>query len=116
MDKEVKEYINTCSVCARVKAPRQRPFGELQLLPRLERPWQQVTMDFITGLPPVRRNGVVYDAIVVVVDRFTKMARYIPTTTTLKAAELADIFVNEIVRFFRFPQGIVLDRGSLFTS
>jgi hypothetical protein len=36
-------------------------------------------MDFITGLPLSWRNGVVYDAILVIVDRYTKMARYIPT-------------------------------------
>jgi hypothetical protein len=60
-------------------------------------------MDFITGLLPVRCNSVVYDAILVVVNRFTKIARYIPTTTTLKAAELANVFVNKIVRFFSFP-------------
>jgi hypothetical protein len=35
-------------------------------------------MDFVTGLPVSRRNGVVYDAILVIVDRYTKMARYIP--------------------------------------
>lgn len=73
-------------------------------------------MDFVTGLPPSKRFGVVYDAIWVVVDRYTKMARYIPTTKTLTATGLADLFVDQIVRFFGLPAGIVTDCGSVFTS
>ena len=73
-------------------------------------------MDFVTGLPPSRRDDRVYDAIWVVVDRYTKMARYIPTTKTLTATELADLFTDNIVCFFGLPLGIVSDRGSVFTS
>ena len=43
-----------------------------------------------------------YNAILVVINKFTKIARYILTTTTLKAAELANVFINKIVRFFSF--------------
>lgn len=73
-------------------------------------------MDFITGLPLSKRDACVYDAILVVVDRYTKMARYIPTQKTATAAQLADLFIDQIVRFFGLPQGIVSDRGSVFTS
>lgn len=44
------------------------------------------------------------------------MARYIPTQKTATAAQLADLFIDQIVRFFGLPQGIVSDRGSVFTS
>jgi hypothetical protein len=73
-------------------------------------------MDFITGLPLSWRNGVVYDAILVVVDCYTKIARYIPIQKTATLTDLADLFIYEIVRFFRLLSGIVLDRGSVFTS
>lgn len=88
----------------------------LMLLPRPNGPWEEVTMDMITGLPPCKRGDSVYDAILVVVDRYTKMARYIPTSKTLTAIELADIFFQEIVCQYGTPKGIVSDRGSIFTS
>ena len=73
-------------------------------------------MDFITGLPKINRVGRVYDAILVIVDRFTKMALYIPCTKELKAHELADIFFEQVVRRFGTPAGIVSDRGTIFTG
>jgi hypothetical protein len=58
----------------------------------------------------------VYDAILVVVNHYTKMVRYIPTQKTATATELANLFVKYIVRFFSLLIGIVSNRGSLFTS
>ena len=43
------------------------------------------------------------------------MARYIPTTKILEASQMAQLFLKEIVRYFRIPIGIVLDRGPVFT-
>ena len=116
MIKDVKAYIASCNVCQRVKVPRHRPYGELQVLPQLEGPWQQVTMDFITGLPPSKRRGCIYEAILVIVDRYTKMARYITTTKTVTAVELAELFYEEVICRFGVPKGAVSDRGSVFTS
>ena len=99
-----------------MRAPQHRPYGELQALPCPDRPWQEITMDFITGLPPSRRGDKVYDAIYVIVDRYTKMALYLPIVKTITTTELADLFLNEVVRRFRAPRGIVSDRGSIFTS
>ena len=73
-------------------------------------------MDFITDLPPSKRKDCVYDAILVVVDRYTKMARYLPTTKTINAIELADLIFEEIILKFGALDGIVSDRGSVFTS
>jgi transposase InsO family protein len=116
MERDVKEYIDSCIVCQVAKSLKQRPAGELQSLPQPQRPWQELSMDFITGLPISQRNGVAYDAILVIVDRYTKMARYIPTQKSATASDLADMFIHEVVRFFGLPDGIVSDRGSLFTS
>jgi hypothetical protein len=58
----------------------------------------------------------VYDAILVVVNYYTKIARYIPTQKTATTTELANLFIKHIVRFFSFLIGIVSNRGSLFTS
>jgi len=95
--KDVKDYVSFCNSCQLTKTPRHRPYGELQSLPQPNGPWQEITADFITGLPPSKFRGVVYDAILVVVDRYTKMARYIPTIKKLDAPGFADLFVEEIV-------------------
>ena len=113
---QVRSYVQTCDICQRTKVVRHRPYGELQSLPLPNGPWQELTMDFITGLPPSKRSGGVYDAILVVMDRYTKMVRYLATTKTIAAAELADLFFDEIVCRFGMPAGIVSDRGSVFTS
>jgi len=73
-------------------------------------------MDFIIGLPPSRRGDKVYNAIYVIVDRYTKMALYLPIVKTITVTKLADLFLNKVVRRFRAPKGIVSNRGSIFTS
>ena len=70
-------------------------------------------MDFITGLPTTE-NGK--DAIMVVVDRLSKMAHFIPTTTKVTAQEVADLFVKEILRLHGIPKTIVSDRDPKFIS
>ena len=114
--KEVAEYVKTCDICQRVKVHRHKPYGMLGSLPQPNGPWQEISVDFITGLPYSRHRRNIYDSVLVVVDRFTKMARYIPTLKSLKAVEFADLFVEEIVGRFGTPNGIVSDRGSVFTS
>ena len=73
-------------------------------------------MDFITGLPPSRQGNKVYNAIYIIVDRYTKMSLYLPTVKTITTTELADLFLNEVVRRFGAPRGIVSNCGSIFTS
>lgn len=116
MRQEVKEYVRTCPVCQRTKTKRHRPYGELAPFKPPSRPWQEITMDFIVALPPSRFRGKVYDAILVVVDRFTKMARYIPVNDTIDAPELAEVFMNTIFKDYGTPEGITSDRGPQFTS
>ena len=113
---QARSYVRTCDICQRTKAPKHRPYGLLKSLPFPKGPWQELTMDFITGLPPSKRAGVVYDAILVVVDRFTKIVRYLTTTKTITAEQLGELFFFEIVCRFGTPAGIVSDRGSVFTS
>ena len=73
-------------------------------------------MDFITGLLPSKRNTRVFDAILVVVDRFSKLSTFIPTVTTVNALMLADLIFEHIICVWGAPNGIVSDRGSVFTS
>ncbi len=114
--KHVKAYIRTCEECQRTKTRRHKPYGELGALPVPSRPWQEISMDFITSLPPSKWRGHTYDSILVIVDRFSKMVRYLPVCKTITASELADIFVNSIWKDYGTPDGITTDRGPQFTS
>jgi hypothetical protein len=113
MKRDVAEYIALCDVCNRVKAEHQKPAGLLQPLPIPEWKWDNVGMDFITGLPRTKSG---YDSIWVVVDRLTKVAHFIPVKTTYTSARLAKIYMNRIVCLHGVPKSIVSDRGTQFTS
>ena len=67
------------------------------MLPQPEGLWQEVTMNFITELPSSKQKECIYNAILVVVNCYTKMMRYIYTIKTITAVELAELFFNEIV-------------------
>ena len=116
MPKDIKEYIDFCDICQRTKSKRHRSYGELQALPLSTVPWKQLAFDFITNLPPSKRRGCVYNTILVVVDRYTKMTRYILYTKKIKAIELVNLFWDEIALRYSKLESIVSDRGSLFTS
>src|SRR4029434_9688999 len=70
---DVAEYVAACTVCMAAKPDNRPPAGLLQPLPIPRRPWTHISLDFITGLPPSQGNT----AILVVVDRFSKAARFI---------------------------------------
>jgi hypothetical protein len=113
MKKEIAEYIARCMECQKVKAKHRHPAGLLQPLPILEWKWDVVTMDFITRLPRTSKH---HDSIMVVVDKLTKAAHFIPLKTTHRAADVADIFLKEVARLHGIPKTIVSDRDPKFTS
>jgi len=70
----------------------------------------------ITGLPSSKHDDSVHDAILVVVDRYIKMVRYVSTNKTLTAIQLADMFFEKIVCHYETLKEIVFNRGSIFMS
>ena len=113
MAKDVHEYIITCVKCQSNKSSNQSTAGEMQPLPIPDQPWQQISMDLITQLPKTSKG---HDAILVVVDKLTKMVHYCPTTTTVTAPQLARIILHHVVRLHGVPSSIVSDRDPRFTS
>lgn len=115
--KSVKDYCKECRVCQTCKSKRHRPYGSLESLPLPSRPWQEITMDFIVGLPAlILANGEEKNAILVVVDRYTKMNRFFAVNSEIKSQEMAELIHREIELKYGVPDGCISDRGSVFTA
>lgn len=109
----VRDYVHGCLECQKNKNPRHAPYGLLQPIELHYRPWQTVTMDFITDLP--LSNGC--DSIWVMVDPFTKMAHFTPLKVGEKRTEdLIKIFAKVYWKVHGIPLDIVSDRDSRFTA
>jgi transposase InsO family protein len=115
--KDVARIIAECE-CTKNKTSRHKPYGELQPLPVPERPWEVITMDYIVKLPKSTDplTNTVYDSILVVVDKLTKFARFIPYKEETDAETLAYTFLREIATNHGLPDKIITDRGSTFAS
>jgi transposase InsO family protein len=113
MDHQIIDYVRSCLECQKDKAAYHKPYGLLSPLELPYTPWTSLTMDFITDLPLSEDC----DQLWVIMDRFTKMAHFIPLHKDQKKAEyLVKIFAREIWRFHGIPTDIISDRDSRFTS
>jgi len=108
----VKDYCKSCTTCMRSKPQRHRPYGFLKQLPIPERPWNSISMDFIEKLP----SSAGFDAILVIVDRMSKQAIFIPTFDTVTSSDLARLFVLHVFSKHGVPSHVTSDRGSEFVS
>ncbi|MBW0577936.1 hypothetical protein O181_117651 [Austropuccinia psidii MF-1] len=112
MNQFIKEHVSSCQQCPRNKNIHHKKFGLLKPLSILSGPWNSLSMDFITQLP-FSNN---FDSILVVVDRFSKMAIFISTYGTITTLHLAQIFISHVFSKHGLPVSIVSGRGSLFVS
>jgi len=113
LGKDVKLFVQACTLCQKNKASNQLPAGLLQPLAIPTRRWQSVSVDLITHLP-LTRDG--HTAIVVFVDRLSKMVHFAPAWTDVSAVDMAYIFVQNVFRLHGLPNDIVSDRDPRFTS
>ena len=113
MDRLIRSYVRTCDKCQRSKPTLQKPSGLLQPFPNPSEPWERVSLDFITKLPTTMRG---HDSILVVVDMLSKMAHFIPMRETCTAEQVAELFVDHVVRHHGLPKTLVSDRDTRFTG
>nr|GFA21575.1 putative reverse transcriptase domain-containing protein [Tanacetum cinerariifolium] len=111
MKRDVATFVARCLICQQVKIEHQRASGLLQQLDIPVWKCDEISMDFVTGLPPTQRR---HDAIWVVVDRLTKSAHFLPIRKDYSVSGLAKIFQQEIVRLHGTPSTIVSDRDPRF--
>nr|GFC99008.1 putative reverse transcriptase domain-containing protein [Tanacetum cinerariifolium] len=95
MKRDVATFVSKCLIYHQVKIKHQRASGLLQQLDIPVWKWDEISMDFVTGLSQTQRS---HDAIWVVVDRLTKSAHFLPIRKDYSVSRLAEIFQQEIVR------------------
>ena len=90
----------------------QKKAGELHLLEIPQGPWQEISINIIGPLP--KSNGK--DAIIVIVDRFTKMIRFKATIMNISLKEIARIYRNKIWKLYGILKKILSNRELQFAS
>ena len=103
MSSFVEKYVSGCDTCVRTKNSNRKPMGLLKPNEAPRGPWQSITCDFITQLP----KSDEYDAIFVVVDRLTKQAHFVPTTSDVNAATTADMFIDHVWKLHGTPRQVI---------
>ena len=113
MGKDIRKHAQECDACQRTKPSNQPPAGRLHPLPIPGRPWESIGMD---NLGPIPKSATGKDMILIVIDRLTKMARFIATNSTIISKGTADLFLREVFRHHGLPSNIVSDRDPRFTA
>ena len=106
----VTHFVQTCDICVRAKTDHHLPRGQLEPITLPTQKWQSIAMDWVTGLPFQLDGSRLYDAILMVTDRATKMCHLIPTSTTSTAEDTAQSMLTHVFRLHGLPRSIISDR------
>ena len=108
MKKEIVAYVARCDNCSRVKAIHLKFARLLQPLSILGWKWEEISMDFVTGLTLTQQG---HDSIWVIVDRLTKSAYFIPVNTVDRVGKYVELYISQIVRLHGVPRTIISNQG-----
>ena len=114
MRKTIARYLANCDTCTSIKPLYHAPYRLLKPMQVPVTRWSSVSMEFITGLP--KSGPQQHDAILVIVDRLTKMAHYIPTHESVTSEGTARLYFDNIFRLHGLPDSLVSDRDTQFTA
>jgi hypothetical protein len=106
MRRDVATFVSRCTTCQKAKS-RLNPHGLYMPLPIPSVPWEDISMDFVLGMPRTRKG---HDSIFVVVDQFSEMTHFIPFLKTDDVTNIADLFFRDIIRLHGVLNTIVSDR------
>ncbi len=115
MKYEICIYIDGYDICQRMIIRYHKLYEKLIPLPQPEGIWKEILINFITGLSLSLHRGIVYDTILVIVDKYSKMIQFVPYNKETTAEKLTKIIKSEIIKHFDIFKFYILDRGSLFT-
>jgi hypothetical protein len=110
---EIARYVARSDTCRRVKAIHVKTAGPLQSLPIPTWKWEDISMDFIVGLP---RTAKGFDSIWVIIDRLTKIAHFLPVKVKYLVIAYAELYIARILNLHGVPKTIVSDHGPQFVS
>ena len=113
MWKDIKDYVQACDICQRWKPTNTKTYGLLKPLAVPHRPWQTITIDLITNLP---RTSSGKTAILVAVDKFTKMVHLGATNHNATGTKIAHLLMDIVFKHHGIPLKIISDRDVRFTS
>jgi hypothetical protein len=108
----VQQFVQQCEICQQAKVEHTKLPGLLQPLPVPVHAWEVISLDFVEGLPTSDR----YNAILVVVDKFSKYGHFIPLHHPFTAIQIAKLFLDNIYKLHGLPKAIISDRDPIFTS
>lgn len=111
---DVSNFVASCEICQRARRATGKLPGLLQRIESPSQPWEIINMDFVTGLPPAGKEP--FNAIMVIVDRMSKMTFFIPTTDKTNAHDSAILFWHSCWSRVGVPRVIISDRDPKFTS
>jgi hypothetical protein len=113
MKHDVVHFVAKCLECQQVKVDHHHPTSLLQPHDVPISKWEVISMDFFVGLLLTSHR---HNAILVIVDKLTKSAHFIPVRDTYDVSDVARVFVSEVIRLHGIPKKIISDRDSRFTS
>jgi hypothetical protein len=113
MNCETARYVSECDTCSKIKADYMKPGGLLQPLSMLACKCDDISMDFIVGLPLTAQK---FNSIWVIVDQLTKSTHFIPVNTNYNAQKYTEIYISRVLCLYRVPRMIISDRGLQFVA
>jgi hypothetical protein len=107
MSKDIREFVTTCDLCQKAKTRHHAPYGLLKPIPIPSQPFEVISMDFITEMPETKTG---FNNILVIIDKLTKFAIFIPTVTTINEVDTARLVFQHVISRFGLPRQIITDR------